>query len=76
MNRRSSPLERTYPLDPDREATSRYLEELGTTITPHPEIEDAFIRSVVRYSVKMGISSDGWRSIGVPSRVLRAAGME
>ena len=76
MHRRSSPLEPTYHLDPDREAASRYVEQLDTSVNPHPEIEDAFIRSVVRYSVKLGLSADAWRSIGVPNHVLRAAGME
>lgn len=76
MHRRSSPFERTCQLDPDREAAARYVEELDATVAPHPEIEDAFIRSVVRYSVRLGITADAWRSIGVPKHVLRAAGME
>lgn len=75
MQRRASPLERPHHIDPDREATSRYLEELDRTVSPHPEIEDAFIRSVVRYSVKLGVTADAWRAIGVPDHVLRAAGM-
>ncbi|MEO0492458.1 MAG: hypothetical protein AAF081_03490, partial [Actinomycetota bacterium] len=59
---RSSPFERTYAVDVDREATMRYLEELETGQLVHPEIEDAFIRSVVRYSVRLGLSTDAWLS--------------
>lgn len=62
--------------DPDREAASRYIEYLDSGRDPHPEIEDAFIRSVVRYSIRLGISADAWRSLGVPDHVLRAAGMD
>ena len=72
---RSSPFERSYLTDPDREAASRYLQELDAGGLVHPEIEDAFIRSVVRYSVRLGLSADAWRSIGVPPHVLRSAGM-
>ncbi len=72
---RSSPFERSYVTDPDREATMRYLEELDSGQLVHPEIEDAFIRSVVRYSVRLGLSADAWRSVGVPGHVLRMAGM-
>lgn len=72
---RSSPFERTYLVDADREATMRYLEELDSGQLVHPEIEDAFIRSVVRYSVRLGLSTDAWRSVGVPTHVLRLAGM-
>ena len=59
----------------DREATTRYLEELEAGGVVHPEIEDAFIRSVARYSVRLGLSADAWRSLGVPQHVLRLAGM-
>ena len=45
---RSSPFERTHLVDADREATMRYLEQLDAGQVVHPEIEDAFIRSVVR----------------------------
>ena len=72
---RSSPFERTYLVDVDREATTRYLEELDAGRLVHPEIEDAFVRSVVRYSVRLGLSTDAWLSVGVPPHVLRMAGM-
>ena len=72
---RSSPFERTYLADTDREATVRYLDELDSGRLVHPEIEDAFIRSVVRYSVRLGLSTDAWLSVGVPAHVLRLAGM-
>ena len=72
---RSSPFERTYLVDPHREATTRYLEELDSGQLVHPEIEDAFVRSVVRYSIRLGLSADAWRQVGVPEHVLRMAGM-
>ena len=72
---RSSPFERTHLVDADREATMRYLEQLDSGQLVHPEIEDAFIRSVVRYSVRLGLSTDAWLSVGVPAHVLRLAGM-
>ena len=72
---RTSPFERSYTTDVDREAATRYLEELESGQIVHPEIEDAFIRSVARYSVRLGLSTDAWRSLGVPKHVLRLAGM-
>ncbi|MEM9203537.1 MAG: hypothetical protein AAGC53_17995 [Actinomycetota bacterium] len=72
---RTSPFERSYVIDVDREATTRYLEELESGQIVHPEIEDAFIRSVVRYSIRLGLTADAWRSLGVPKHVLRMAGM-
>ena len=72
---RTSPFERSYRIDADREATTRYLEELESGQVVHPEIEDAFIRSAARYSLRLGITADAWRSLGVPKHVLRSAGM-
>lgn len=73
---RTSPFERSYTIDVDREATTRYLETLDAGQVVHPEIEDAFIRSVARYSVRLGLTTDAWRSLGVPKHVLRLAGMD
>ena len=55
---RTSPFERSYTVDTDREATTRYLEELESGQIVHPEIEDAFIRSAARYSLRLGVTAD------------------
>ena len=72
---RTSPFERSYAVDTDREATTRYLEELESGPVVHPEIEDAFIRSAARYSLRLGVTADAWRAMGVPKHVLRLAGL-
>ncbi len=39
------------------------------------ELEAAFIEVAAAYSQRKGLTYDAWRSVGVPPRVLRAAGI-
>lgn len=39
------------------------------------ELEDAFVKAAPSYSERKGLSFSAWRSVGVPSAVLRKAGI-
>lgn len=63
----SDPLERL-------ELVQRRINLSRPTMTP--ELESSFIQHAHGYSLRHGISRLAWRTIGVPERVLNAAGIK
>jgi len=45
-------------------------------VSPLDELEMAFVAVAKAYSQRRGISAAAWREVGVPARVLRAAGIK
>lgn len=45
-------------------------------VSSHDEAEMAFVAVAKSYSERLGISKTAWESVGVPVRVLRAAGVK
>ena len=73
-DRRGRPEPNADPVEAARASIERYLNQLAAGTHARGDLEDEFVRHVVRFSVRMGISEEAWIAIGVPERVLERSG--